>query len=189
SYSLANHPSDDASIIRFVIKLLPGGLASDMLKDKKVGDTLELRGAGGLFTYKSAEAQKVVLVCTGTGIIPVLSIAEFELQKNTTQPIHLLFGTRYKVDIFWEDYLQELTKKHPNFSYDIILSKPVGYWEGKKGYVTQELKHFTDSRYHYYICGLPQMIEDAKTHLISQGVSPNHIFEEKYISVGLSQEK
>jgi len=188
AYSIANHPADrQEGVLRFVIKILPQGVASDYLKTKRVGDEIEFRGALGFFTFKSLEAKNVVAVATGTGIAPLLCIIEEELEKNSAAQFNLLWGNRFKVDIYSEDLLKELAEKYSNFKYQLILSKPVGYWDGAKGYVTELLKQQPlNSDTHVYLCGLPQMVEDANAILLEKGVPPTQIFHEKYVSIGKS---
>lgn len=189
AYSIANHPEDrDNGIVRIVIKILPQGLASEYLKNKKVGDEIELRGGLGFFVFKSEAIKNIYLVATGTGLVPMLCFLEEVLAGGSDQQFILLWGNRYKVDIYFEELLKELSEKHPNFTYQLVLSKPVGYWTGAKGYVTDILKvRPIDSGYHVYLCGLPQMVEDCKIYLQEQGLTKDQIFEEKYVSLGLTQ--
>lgn len=189
AYSIANHPEDrQDGIIRIVIKILPQGLASEYLKNKKVGDEIEFRGGLGFFIFKSETVQNIYLVATGTGLVPMLCFLEEILATYSDKQFNLLWGNRYKVDIYFEDLLKELAEKHPNFKYQLILSKPVGYWTGAKGYVTDILKlqpvQLTD---HVYLCGLPQMVEHAKLFLHEKGLTKDQIFEEKYVSLGKTQ--
>lgn len=189
AYSIANHPEDrESGIVKIVIKILPQGLASDYLKNKKVGDEIEFRGGLGFFIFKSESVKNIYLVATGTGLVPMLCFLEEILSTSSDKQFTLLWGNRYKVDIYFEDLLNELAEKYPNFKYQIILSKPVGYWTGAKGYVTDILKlQPVDSISHVYLCGLPQMVEDAKIFLHEKGLTKEQIFEEKYVSLGLSQ--
>jgi len=188
AYSLANLPKDrEEGVIRLLVKILPGGAGSEYLKNTRVGDELQIRGGLGFFTFKSPNTTNIYFVGTGTGIAPLISIISSLLHFNTHKANYkLLWGNRFKVDIYLEDYLKELKEAHPNFDYDLILSKPVGYWEGAKGYVTELLKtgkiDFKEG--HFYLCGLPQMVEDAQNFLTSNGVEEERIFGEKYVSVG-----
>jgi ferredoxin-NADP reductase len=191
SYSVANHPSDSGkNIYRLVIKLLPKGLGSEFLRNKKAGETLEILPPRGFFTFKSEGVKNIYLIATGTGIVPLLSIVENSLYDSKLETrnskFEIYWGNRFKVDIFWQDYLDELKAKQDNFNYTLTLSKAVGYWQGAKGYVTDLLKQneLDWSAGHFYLCGLPQMVEDVKNYLISKDVSTDRIFEEKYISVG-----
>ncbi len=186
TYSLAYRATDaDNTYLRIVVKILDGGLASEFLRDKKPGDTMTIRGAAGLFTFKSHDIENIYLICTGTGIVPLMSILEHELANGNQSNFVLFFGNRYRVDIFWKDELNELQARYPNFRYEIILSKPDGVWDGKKGYVTDLLNDTLDyTAGHFYLCGHPDMIESARAQLTKHNVDKERIFEEKYVSVG-----
>ena len=188
SFSIANHPEDSGeNIIRLVIKLLPQGLASEYMKNKKVGDQIEITDARGLMTFKSQEKENVYMCATGTGLIPLLSMLEHALPNSLkAKTYNLLWGNRYKVDIFWLERLTALKNNFTNFNFQITLSKPVGYWDGAKGYVTDIIKNtdVNNNTDHFYLCGLPQMIDDAILILNEKGISKENIFQEKYVSHG-----
>ncbi len=185
SYSIT-HTSHTTfpSQLGMVIKLIDGGLASEYMRHKKPGDEVIIRGASGIFTFKSEEVEVVHMLCTGTGVVPLLAMTKDQLTKGTRSQLYLYFGNRYRVDIFWDDVLEELKAQYPNFDYTITLSKPDAMWHGQKGYVTGLISAAMQPDHHYYLCGLPEMIEEAKQQLFNQGVPKEHIFEEKYTSVG-----
>jgi len=190
SYSIANHPDDPANIIRMVIKLLDGGLASEYLRDKKVGEEVELRGSAGMFGYKSDNVKDIYLICTGTGIVPLMNILESQLTTGNQSNINLIFGNRYNGDIFWEDNFKELSEKYPNFHYEITLSRPTDEWSGHRGYVQELLTDKIDyNNSHFYLCGIPAMVEETKNFLIEKNTPKENIFEEKYVSVGKMMEE
>lgn len=182
SYSIAH--TSHSSQLGMVIKLIDGGLASEYMRHKKSGDEIIIRGASGIFTFTSKEAPVVHMLCTGTGIVPLLAMITSQLAEGNISQLYLYFGNRYRVDIFWDDVLEELKTQYPNFDYTIILSKPDAMWHGQKGYVTGLISAAMQPDHHYYLCGLPEMIEEAKQQLFNQGVPKEHIFEEKYTSVG-----
>lgn len=190
AYSLANHSGDrEKGLVRIIIKLLDKGAASEYLKTKKAGDQIVFRGGLGFFTFKSQNVDNIYFIGTGTGLAPLVAILNEELSAGNKSKFHLIWGNRFRVDIYWDELLADYKARYPNFTYEIILSKPVGYWQGAKGYVTDLLKNETldFAAGHFYLCGHPKMVEDAKVILMDKGVEKNRIFEEKYVSVGLSQ--
>lgn len=186
SYSIANHPNDPNDTIRLVIKILKGGLASEYFQKKSIGDEIEIKGPAGFFAYKSADNQQTYLVCTGTGIVPLMTMLQDQLiNKGNNNNITLIFGNRYNSDIFWEDKLKDLKTKYSNFNYELTFSRPDNDWTGHKGYSQELLTDDVDYKNsHFYLCGIPQMIEDTKSFLIAKGAPKENIFEEKYTSIG-----
>lgn len=190
AYSIANHPEEKSGeIVRIVAKILSGGQGSVYLNTKKENDEIEFRGGLGFFTFKSPAVENIYFICTGTGLIPLLSMIEDQLASGSRSNFILVWGNRFEKDIFWSDLLDELQERHPNFSYELVLSKPTEEWLGSTGYVTDYTKNsgFDFTAGHFYVCGLPQMVEDMKKIFTEKGVTKDRLFEEKFVSVGKSQ--
>lgn len=182
AYSIANSPQDTRdNKFRFAIKLSETGEGSKYLKSVNKGDELKWSKPVGIFHSHNESTEPVYCFATGTGIAPLLCMFEDLLESNPNLEVNVFLGFRYKVDIFWDKRLLDLEEKYINFDSNIILSKPAGYWEGLKGYVNQFATDELDYKNgKFYLCGLPQMIEDLKKILESKGVPKTNIFEEKY---------
>ena len=96
--------------------------------------------------------------------------------------MHLLWGFRYKKDIFYENLFRELEKKYPNFKMTITVSRPENEWKGEMGRVTEYLeKKFPDSaNTQIYICGVGTMVLDVKNLCIQKGVPAEDVHFERY---------
>lgn len=192
AYSIANHPDEsDGSVVRIVVKVLTEGIGSVFLNSKNENEEIELRGGLGFFTFKSPVAEDLYFLCTGTGLIPLLSMIEDQLKQGNKSNFSLIWGNRFAGDIFWQDLLDELAQKYSNFTYEIVLSKPSEEWLGSTGYVTDYTKNseFNFANGHFYICGHPSMIDDMKKTLNEKGVTKDRLFEEKFISVAKSTKR
>src|SRR6476660_806990 len=77
SYSIAS-PPDGTNVFELVIVYLEGGLGTTYLfNDISVGSELLLRGPQGKFTLPEPIAEDLYFICTGTGIAPFRSMAQF----------------------------------------------------------------------------------------------------------------
>ena len=124
SYSIASHP-DGSNIFELVIVLLEGGAGSTYLFNEiKVGSELLLRGPQGVFVLPEQLDKELFLICTGTGIAPFRSMAHYIHEHAVPhQPIHLIFGCRYRHDLLYLQELEHLAASLPDFNYIPTLSR------------------------------------------------------------------
>ncbi len=173
AYSMCSTPKDKN--LGFCVKIIPGGLSSDFLKQIKEGDDITIKGPFGQF-ITSKENACAHFVATGVGISPIMgmirNLLENESYKN---PIHLFFGLRVQSDMFWIKEFDDLKNKYPNFDYILTLSRPVGDWKGLKGWVTNHLPEKVNKGDHFYLCGNVNMITDVKNLLIRRGLPEKNI--------------
>lgn len=171
SYSIANAP-DDSNILEFCIVRLENGLATNYLFDEiKVGSSLRFKGPEGTFVVKEPIERDMVMICTGTGVVPFRSMLWDIFYKNIPhRNIHLIYGTRHADNILYRDEFEFMTQEMPGFKYDIVLSKEEN-WSGYKGHVHQVyLDSYKEPRpdRHFYLCGWSNMIDEAVANLLIQ---------------------
>ena len=119
-------------------------------------------------------------VATGTGIAPVISIIRDQLEKKgNKEKMELVFGVRHEEDVFWQDRLEELSKKYDNFSYKLALSQPKDSWVGYKGRVTEHLPGDAH-KMHSYICGQTEVVKSVRNALIEKGTDLKQIHFEVF---------
>jgi ferredoxin-NADP reductase len=184
SYSIASAPNDNA-LLTFCIGKIEGGLATTyFFEQAKVGTILRFKGPTGSFYLPEKIENNLVMICTGTGIVPFKSmIADIFLKKKLHQKIHLIFGCRHEKDILYKDFFEEIKLKIPLFSYDIVLSREEkeGFSQGyvHQVYMTQPTENFVDT--HFYLCGWSAMIDEAVKKLTEEkNVPAATIFFERY---------
>lgn len=162
AYSISSSPNK--SSIELCIKEIPKGRGSCWLNTLTKGDEIEFLGPNGKFTFNSDPSKTILFIATGTGIAPLKSMIEDQLNKGNSQPMHLYFGLRYIKDIFYKDHFEALAEKHENFSFNLTLSQPENEsWQGHKGRVTSILEplEIDPENTEIYICGLKAMIESV----------------------------
>ena len=120
-------------------------------------------------------------MATGTGIAPVKSILG-SLQKldlmNRPKTITVYWGAREIKDF----YIDLSTYK--NLTYHLILSKETRSWNGRIGYVQDNMindfQNLTDVV--VYACGSSNMISDAKYNLALNGHPPEQFFSDAFVA-------
>jgi ferredoxin-NADP reductase len=184
SYSISSMPTPGK--FELCVKLIEDGKGTNYLNLLKEGTQIEFLGPLGHFVFKTPENKSALFIGTGTGIAPLKAMIEDELSKNSTQKMHLIFGVRHIKDIFYKDIFETLATKHPNFTYDITLSRPESpEWEeqgGKTGRVTALLKtlDISPNSTEIYICGLKDMVLDVTESLQQKGLPKEAIYFERF---------
>lgn len=84
--------------------------------------------------------RELVLLATGTGVAPLVSLARHLLTTGYPQPISLWWGLRSADDICLTDELDDLADAHDGFTYAITRSQPPDDgWTGPRGRLGQSV--------------------------------------------------
>ncbi|MBI2443783.1 MAG: hypothetical protein HYV42_00890 [Candidatus Magasanikbacteria bacterium] len=169
NFSLAAPPA--APDLEFCAKMIPGGKASDWFTSLPVGEGAEISAARGVFVCSGKEERPKVLVATGVGLAPIISILEDAVPRAPATPFRLLWGVRSAADLFWPGRLPALAERHQNFSFLITLSQPAGNWGGERGRVTERLPGLITPGADYYLCGSLAMVKEARSMILDQGIA------------------
>jgi ferredoxin--NADP+ reductase len=154
----------------------------------------------GLFTMREVPPEKhLVLIGTGTGLAPYMSMLRTDLECGGTRRHAVLAGARHSWDLAYSAELYTMARLCPNLTYLPAVSRPKeepAAWGGATGYV-QELWtggaldrawgfHPTPADTHVFLCGNPAMIDDMTAVLEREGFrshaprSPGEIHVERY---------
>ena len=182
SYSIASWPNG-TNIFELCIVWLEGGAGTTYLfNEVTVGSEITLRGPVGVFTLQPEHyTQDLFLICTGTGIAPFRSMAQYiKLHQLQHQHIHLIFGCRTQKDLLYYNELMELQNDLPSFTYHPVLSREE--WSGKTGYVHAVYEELCATKMPatFFLCGWKAMIDDAKHRIQELGYDKKMIHQELY---------
>lgn len=182
AYSIASEDSKPGEI-RLVIKLVPGGTASEYIRGLENGRPLELSGPFGKLTFRAPPTRQVVFLCTGAGISQHMSFLRSKCGAFPGTEYRLLFGVWNEEEMFYRERLDEAAKILPDFRYEYVLDKPTGAaWKGKTGHVTDHIENFgyLEKETTFYLCGNPAMIKSVKARLAEKGFPKERIFAEAF---------
>lgn len=184
SYSIASWPNG-TNIFELCIVQLDGGAGTAYLfNEVKEGTALTLRAPVGVFTLgEHALENDLFLICTGTGIAPFRSMAQYiKLHNVTHKNIYLLFGCRTKADLLYFEELKSLSDSMEGFHYIPTLSRE--NWEGASGYVHAVYENILHTQQNpaanFMLCGWKAMIDEAKSRIIALGYDRKAIHQELY---------
>lgn len=189
SYSIASVPGRDRSV-DIAVSAVVDGIATRHFWALEPGDALEALGPFGRLVLRDEPAQRYCLVATGTGVTPYRAmlpqIAE-RLTSGQMRDVHLMFGVRTREDLLYADEFTAFADAHPGFTFTAHYSRAFPEapepWE-KRGYVQHAFDGLglDPGNDIVYLCGNPNMIDDAMAWLTGQGFATKQVRREKYIS-------
>ena len=200
AYSIAS-PSLPGEHLELFVTLVRSGELTPRLFALQPGQKLWLGPKiTGLFTLAEVPPdQDVVMVATGTGLAPYMSMLRTGITANPKRRFAVLSGARHSWDLGYTAELTTLARVCPNFTYLPVVSRPKDEptaWGGATGYV-QSLweggalekafgKRPLPSDTHVFLCGSPLMTQDMTTLLTGEGFlvhekgRPGQVHVEKY---------
>ncbi len=190
SYSLANRLQNGK--VEFAASFIPNGIASNLLFNLKVGDSLTAQGPFGRLILQNKDAGKrLILVGTSTGITPYLSMLS-ELKDALTQKQYseaiIIQGVPKKNDILYQEHFLTFAEDGKQSQFFCALSQESEDTSlmaheclGRVQNVLNKLNLSADNDI-VYLCGNPQMIDDVFALLKEAQFDVKSIRREKYIS-------
>ncbi len=191
SYSIGSSPLQK-DFLEFYLAILPSGALTSRMAILKSGDNIFVASKiVGTFTLKDIpNDQNLVMIATGTGLAPFISMLRTPSTWNEGRRITIVHGVRHPRDFAYHEELEGLKKERPNLSYYQIVSRESQNWHGERGYVQkffQEDKIKLDPlKDRVLLCGNPGMIEDLEKILLPRGYTvhskrtPGNLHVEKY---------
>jgi len=179
-----------------VVKVYEKGVMSKHFGDLKEGDELEIKGPIVKLPYAANMKKHIGMVAGGTGITPMLQVAEAILRNPEDKTkVSLIFGNVTEQDIILKKELDEYAKQYPDrFDVYYVLDKPGFFWKGGKGYITADMlkqKMPPPSNDNMvFVCGPPPMMNvisgnkapdksqgELKGLLKGLGYTPDQVFK------------
>lgn len=200
AYSIASS-SRQKEFLEFYVALVRSGSLTPRLFALEPGQKLFLGPKfAGLFTLKQVPPNaNVVMVATGTGIAPYMSMLRTHLAEDGHRRTAVIHGARHASDLGYRHELEALERQFPHFAYIPVISRPQQErhpWTGETGYVQDVWRRGvvaerwgfppTPEHTHALLCGNPAMIEEMISLLKAEGYredtgnQPGHIHTEKY---------
>lgn len=180
-YTPISHP--ESKQLDLAIKIYKDGKIGQYLaRDMEVGDVLEFKGP--IVKYDVAKAREktagIGMIAGGTGITPMLQMAEELLRTGYTSPITLVYCNQTPDDVMLKPRLDALQEAHDHFTVyymvdsipndDSSLNRKDSYGIG---YVTKEVvakwmpgpAHKDDAL--ILVCGPPPMMKAVSGNKVS----------------------
>ena len=151
----------------FFIRLVHNGEFTPLLWERHVGDPINIKGAKGRFVLQD-DGRTCLLVASGTGLAPFVSMIETLRDRGQTRDLVLLHGASHDYDLAWRAELEALVGSGSfPLRYAGTVSRPQNCpdWTGLTGRVEAivegqlDAHRLTPENTTVYLCGNPDMIE------------------------------
>ncbi|HVT71057.1 MAG TPA: FAD-binding oxidoreductase [Trebonia sp.] len=175
SYSIASQ-SDAGERLRFIIRVIPEGKASEFLMTLPLGAVVNMTGPHGFFVLDASHPGDILFGATGTGISAVMpmlgELARRRAAGGETGRCLVLWGARQEADLFARAEIEELVTR-AGAELRISLTAPGSTWRGERGRITPHLLESLPGLVSptFYLVGNGAMITEVKRELIARGVN------------------
>jgi len=173
SYSIASQ-SDAGGTLRFIIRVIPSGAASELLMSAPIGGAMRMTGPHGFFVLDAEHAGDVVFGATGTGVAAVMPMLG-ELSR-TADPgrRYLYWGLRRESDLFAHEEIARLCERSgTELRIYLSAAQDNDGWGGGRGRITPAILAQLPllSSPTFYLVGNGAMITELKRELVEKGVN------------------
>ena len=159
--------------LELVVKGYADGKMSKHINSLKPGDTLEFKGPITGVPIIQNEFDSIGLIAGGSGITPMLQVAQRVLANPDDQTnVSLIFANVSEDDILLREKIEDLRKEHPKqLRVLYVLDEPPDVWRGGSGYVSKGMLRtympdpLLGNLCKVLICGPPGMVKHVAGEL------------------------
>jgi NAD(P)H-flavin reductase/ferredoxin len=183
SYSIASVPQANNSIEIHVQRRQNGLMSQWLIDTLQPGDRLEIDGPNGMCFYlPGKEADPLLMIGTGTGLAPLIGIVRDALLRAHSGPIYLYHGSRSTEGLYARQQLLALAALHPQLHVHFCVSGDSLDQDCLTGYASKNAfaRHTDLSGFRVYLCGAPEMVNNAKKTAYLQGAQIKNIYADPF---------
>jgi ferredoxin--NADP+ reductase len=171
AYSIASESRAD-EYLEFYLTVVMSGELTPRLFNLKIRDRLYVGPkAVGVFTLEKAPGKHILMIGTGTGLAPYMSMLRSELECNGPRQFVVVHGARFSWDLGYRTELTGLARHCGNFHYLPVITRPQEdpTWRGRSGYLQNLIAsgaveeetglELTPENFDIFLSGNPGMIE------------------------------
>lgn len=193
SYSVGTVGGDAGAPIRLLeiaVSYVDGGAATELLSRLDEGGEIDASGPYGRFCLNDADANaRYLLVATGTGVTPYRAMLPQIRALTATRgcTFALVYGARTEAELLYGEEFEAFAREVPGFSFHPCFSRvprAVPRAHDRNGRVQVALAELAPdpARDIAYLCGNPDMVDEAFAQLKEAGLAVKDIRREKYVS-------
>ncbi|CAN5286176.1 hypothetical protein BH10PSE17_BH10PSE17_33430 [soil metagenome] len=180
AYSIASTPAEserDGTLV-FHVRAAPGGGFARLLAESVLVDDLmvEVSGPHGDNVLDRTFTGPTLLIAGGSGLAPMLSIAEDALGRCASTQIRLMVGMRSERDVYDEPRLKRWASAS-GYDAEIILSDAPAGSARRIGLITEIIAtdHADLTGWQVHVAGPPPMMNAVTQLLRERGVPEQHV--------------
>jgi len=178
-YSIANAPAADGLLHLHVKAIDAGWVSSALVHHSRVGDVVRLGPPVGSMVCDPRSQRDVLLLGGGTGLAPMMALAEELSRWNDHRRIHLYFGVRRIEDLYGLERLAALVKRDPLLRVVPCVSEDHRF-RGERGILADVLaqhapEHDNWTRHDVFVAGSGPMVAGTVRRLLDFGVDQRRV--------------
>ena len=195
-YSTAS-PAGSTDELEFLVRRVPTGTFTPRLWNVAAGERVWVGPPKGLFTLQPGDGRRHLLISTGTGLAPFISMAEALLREerpigptvSSAPRVVVVHGVSYAAELAYRDRL-EAWAAGGWLAYVPTISRPAdpanAGWPGATGRTEAVLAAachdlaINPAETVAYVCGNPEMIEAVCDILRRRGFPESAVVREHY---------
>lgn len=189
AYSISSAPSSGKLTVG-IKKVVDGTFSVYANESIQKGDTLDVMAPEGRFVFEKDSSEKTIAAfAAGSGITPIMSIAETVLESNDTNRFVLVFGNQTPEETMYREALLQLQEKYANrFFIQWVYSRSsepdclFGRIETSTVNLVTKNKFKAFNFDAFYLCGPETMINTVSDTLKNNGISEDKILFELFTS-------
>jgi CDP-4-dehydro-6-deoxyglucose reductase len=185
SFSIASAPADGRFIELHVRRASKSGFTAQLFESLRAGSLLRIEGPLGQFWLRSESPRHALMVGGGTGYAPLRAMLRQLLAVGDRRPVTLFWGASSVEGLYEHDWLTQLERERPGFTYRPVVSAAPGAepgWSGRRGLVHEAvLEEIADlSAWDVYASGPPAMVESIRSHFLERGLPREQLFFDSF---------
>lgn len=199
TYSISSGPDDPDLTV--TIKRVPGGQFSCWASETlRPGMTIDAMPPAGRFVLPETldRDDHILAFAAGSGITPIMAMAEHAMQRHPGVRFTLVFGNRDVDSIIFRQRLEDLKDRHVDrFTAIHVLSRneesDTPLLEGR--ITTEKVNAFAGHLFdvseidHVFLCGPGTMIRDVRNALFALGLPRERVHHEFFAAMARSQSR
>ncbi|MGL4801934.1 MAG: FAD-binding oxidoreductase [Cetobacterium sp.] len=161
--------------LKLAIQRVENGKATTIIfNEYKIGTEINITKPMGNKLIVDKSHNDIMLVATGIGIVPIYCILK-DLAANYNCKVDLIYGTRYKEDLYYLDDILNMTKD--NISFTPVLSRE-DIPGVHRGYITDIITKENTQGKKIYMCSSNTVAKSFKEKLESINFDMNNFKHE-----------
>lgn len=184
AYSISNAPRPDGELVLQVARA-DDGVTSQWIHDQLgVGESIKISGAYGTFIGDPAVDTPILCLAAGTGLAPLMALAEAALRRGFRKPVLMLLSARTHEDAYAQGMMAWWRTKHRNFDYQVTLTREQrdGFLHGRVDAVLPTLLPDL-SRHTIFAAGSPEFTAACVDTARRLGAGEDMIYTEGFFNV------
>jgi len=183
-YSISSSPSQIGYFDITVRRVGDGFVSEHLLEETKQGDEFTSSAPAGNFYYNPLiHGRDLVFIAGGSGITPFMSMIREVTGRGLDRRIHLFYGCQWPDDIIFGQEIDDLSRRHADFTCTTVISEPPVGYRGHTGFITARLMQEILgglSEKMFFLCGPEAMYAFCREELKQEGIPERKMRTEMY---------